>query len=127
MIILSIVSFLGVIAWYKVYNKQHRSVEDAVSVKVSANQLFKAFETDETKANEAYLDKVVEVTGIVSEVWINQAGEPVLLLKSDEQLYGVSCTMKSNPEGIVPGVSVTVKGICTGYLSDVVITQGLMK
>lgn len=115
-----------VIAGYTLYHKQHRSVENEKFIEADATDLFKSFETDETNANLKYLDNVVQVNGIVSEVLINQAGESIILLKTGSPLYGISCTMKNKPEGITPGMNVDIRGICTGYLSDVIIIQGML-
>lgn len=115
-----------IFAGYRRYNKEHRSVENERSIKVDANQLFKSFERDEITANSKYLDKVLEIGGVVSEVITNQSGASVLLLETYNPLYGISCTMKNSTENIQPGMRVTIKGICTGYLSDVVIKEAIL-
>jgi hypothetical protein len=115
-----------IFAGYRIYNKEHRSVEDERSIKISADQLFNSFETDEIIANQKYLDKVLEVRGVISDVITNQSGESVLLLKTYNPLYGISCTMKNSAKNIQRGMPVTIKGICTGYLSDVVITEAIL-
>ncbi|WP_276370519.1 hypothetical protein [Chryseolinea sp. H1M3-3] len=126
-VIILIISIAGVIiVGYRLYNKEHRSVEKEQSIRIDAVQLFKSFETDEVTANLKYLDKVVEVSGEVSEVMTNQMGASVLLLETDNPLYGVSCTMANGKANVRRGMQVSIKGICTGYLSDVVITQGIL-
>jgi hypothetical protein len=73
-----------------------------------------------------FLNKAIEVTGTVSDVKKNQAGSTVVYLKSDDPIYGVNCTFKQDPGIITKGSTITFKGICTGYLSDVVINEGIM-
>jgi len=68
----------------------------------------------------------MEVTGTVSEILTNQDGRSVLVLKTNDPLFGISCTMTDDISRVQPGMSVTIKGICTGYLSDVVITNGIL-
>ncbi len=127
-VVILTISIAGVIiVGYRLYNKEHRSVEKERSIRIDAAQLFKSFETDEVTANLKYLNKVLEVSGEVSEVMTNQMGASVLLLGTDNPLYGVSCTMANGKENIQPGMKVSIKGICTGYLSDVVITQGILE
>jgi hypothetical protein len=111
---------------FMVYNKNHRTVEDEEYLSIEALKLFNDFSTNEAMANEQYLDKVLEVTGEISEMITNQSGETIILLKTDDPIYGVSCTMHTKPDQITPGSRVTIKGICTGYLSDVVITRGVL-
>lgn len=111
---------------FMVYNKNHRTVEDEEYLSIEALKLFNDFSTNEAMANEQYLDKVLEVTGEISEMITNQSGETIILLKTDDPIYGVSCTMHKKPGQITPGSRVTIKGICTGYLSDVVITRGVL-
>ncbi|HEX8038391.1 MAG TPA: hypothetical protein VF490_04550 [Chryseosolibacter sp.] len=122
-----VVFTLGSVVAYRLYNKPHRSVEkESPYASMSAYELFSAFETNEAEANIRYLDKVIEVDGTVSEILSNQDGESVLLLKTGDPLFGISCTIKGGIANVKPGMPVTVKGICTGYLSDVVLTDGLL-
>ena len=115
-------TFIGL----KLYNKPHRSVADEESIPISASQLFVDFEQDESVANQKYLDHVVDVTGVVSETLTNQQGQTVVFLKSENPMFGIQCTLESHSIGVSPGSTITVKGICTGYLSDVVITKGIL-
>ncbi len=122
-IFLALVVTCGVI--YLMYNKPDRDPANEISIKVSAVELFKSFESNETEANKLYLDKVLEVTGKISEVTSNQDGVPILTLETENMMFGVRCTMENvEPIGQV-GETVIVKGICTGYLSDVIITNAI--
>ncbi len=111
---------------YKLYNKQHRSIESEIFIPISASQLFDDYENDEENSDKKYLNKVLEVNGVVSDVLTNQHDEPVIFLKTNSPLYGVSCTMiKFIDSEIQPSMNVTIKGVCKGYLSDVIITKGV--
>jgi len=111
---------------YKLYNKPHRDVAAEAFVAVAAPLLFAEFEKDEAAANRNYLDKVVQVSGTISEILTNQSGEVVFVLETDNPMFGVTCTMQGEEKDIAPGTQVTVRGICTGYLSDVVINRGIL-
>ncbi len=111
---------------YSVYNKEHRSVLEEDAMVVLAVDLFSEYETNEEAANTKYLDKAIEVTGGVAEIFDNQEGKPVIILATDNPMYGVQCTIVEEQEGIEIGTTVTIKGICTGFLSDVVITSGVV-
>jgi ATP-dependent 26S proteasome regulatory subunit len=114
-----------VIVGYKLYNKDHRSVEDETAIVLNASDLFGEYEANETEANTKYLDKVLEVTGTVSEIITNQDGKSVIILSTSNPMFGINCTMEGDSENISVGSTVSIKGICTGYLSDVVITRGV--
>ena len=59
-------------------------------------------------------------------ITVNQAGETVVYLQSSDPVFGVNCTFKEDPGAIEKGSTITFKGICTGFLSDVVLTGGIM-
>lgn len=111
---------------YKMYTKPHRSVENERGIEVTAVQLFDAFAQNETQANAKYLDKVMEVTGKVAEVGVNLDKRPIIMLETNDMLFGIRCTMTDSLFVIEPGSTITIKGICTGYLSDVVLTSGII-
>lgn len=122
-----IVVITGGFVGYKMWTKPHRNVEAAKAITATALQLAGAYEANETSANIQYLDKVLEVSGTVSEIAKNQKGEPVITLKGTD-MSGVICTL----EGIVPammkaGETMTIKGICTGYLTDVVLVRCIVE
>jgi len=111
---------------YKLYNKGHRSVEDETAIVINASDLFTEYEANETEANTKYLDKVIEVKGTVSEIIKNQDGKSVIILSTSNPMFGINCTMEGESEKITVGSRVSIKGICTGYLSDVVLTRGVI-
>lgn len=126
LLIIALVILSGILIGYTLYNKPQRSVEREEAVSVSADQLFKDFEGDEAAANTKYLNQAVLVTGTISEISFNQDGKTVLILGTDNPMFGVSCTLEGQAQGLSAGARVSVKGICTGYLSDVVITRGII-
>ncbi len=116
----------GVVA-YKMYNKPHRDIgsEEAVAT-LSADELFAAFDEDEAAANAIYLDRVVEVSGVVDEVTKDAEGNTVVILKAETAMMGgVSATLDSSIDktGTIAGDLFRVKGRCTGMLMDVVLTN----
>ncbi|QEC68545.1 hypothetical protein FRZ67_14980 [Panacibacter ginsenosidivorans] len=109
-----------------VWNKPHRDVKDEKGVIISAAAIFDSFTVNETRANELYLNKAIQVTGEVSGMKKNQDGQAVVYLKTSDPVFGVNCTFKEDPGPLETGTIVTFKGICTGYLSDVIINQGII-
>jgi hypothetical protein len=125
LIAIVLIVMAGILIGYVLYNKPHRSVADEDAIRVEAVELFKAFESDETLANTKYLNKAVEVSGVVAEVSTNMEGKTVVILQTDDPMFGVSCTL-ADIQQVTAKSTVTIKGICTGYLSDVVIVQGIV-
>jgi hypothetical protein len=111
---------------YYVWNKPPRDVAEEKGIQITAVAIFDSFSNNEQSANTQFLNKAIEVTGKVSDVKKNQAGETVVYLQSDDPIYGVNCTFRQDPGLITKGSTITFKGICTGYLSDVVINEGIM-
>ena len=112
---------------YKMYNKPHRDVARIKAVAVTANRLVTGYETNEAHADSVYLDKVLEVGGIVTEISKNQKGESIISLEGTGT-GTVRCTMEGSVQhDMKAGDSVTIKGICTGYLMDVIIVRGLLQ
>lgn len=124
-VLLSVLVILGTggIVGYKMYTKPHRSVAKAKTIQISATDLVSAYENNEAGANSLYLDKVLEVKGEVNEVSKNQKGETVITLKGSD-MSGLICTLEGTPATEVkPNSPVVIKGICTGYLTDVVLVR----
>ena len=124
--ILAIIILAGAGTAVYLWNKPRRDVTKEKGIQITAVAIFDSFSNNEPSANTQFLNKAIEVTGIVSDVKKNQAGETVVYLKSDDPVFGVNCTFKQNPGAIKKGNTITFKGICTGYLSDVVINEGIM-
>ncbi len=118
---------VAIVGLYMVFFKPHRSVEDEQAIRVTAVQLFNDFENDETSANARYLDKAVEVTGHIADITTDMQRHPVVTLGTDDILFGVRCTLTDTQPGLQAGDTVQVKGICKGFLSDVIITDGILK
>jgi hypothetical protein len=128
-ILFSLVIFLIVCGFgyaYYVWNKPARDVSKEKGIQITAVTIYDSFSNNEKAANISFLNKAIEVTGRVSSLKHNQAGQTVVYLHTDDPVFGVNCTFKQNPGNIAVGDSITFKGICTGYLSDVILNQGVL-
>ncbi|PHN07953.1 OB-fold protein [Flavilitoribacter nigricans] len=122
------VLLIGLTAAYFLYNKPHQKMENAdVDMTVSAFDLFVEFDQNEAKANEKYLEKILLVEGKITDVSTNEEGHVSLTLKSSSDMFGVICQMDQLTEhertDFTVGETVTLKGICTGMLMDVVLVR----
>lgn len=104
----------GVAAGYFMWNKPHQDVHSAESIKVIATDLYQSFVTDSTLANKKYIDKVVEVTGTVQSIVVNQQNQKVVSLKTASDGAYINCTMEQADAIVKEGTVVTLKGICSG-------------
>ena len=104
------------------YNKPGRDVEKETAISISAVQLFKTYAENEVNANKIYLDKAIDVHGTVSDFNKNQQGQTVIILQTDDPMFGVACTLKSNNSPpLTKGSKIKLKGICSGFTNDVVL------
>lgn len=126
LIIFPIVLLVGFCYVFYVWNKPARDVAHEEGIRITATAIFDSFSNNEEAANILFLNKAIEVSGTVTEVKVNQAGESVIYLKSGDPVFGVNCTFKQKPGNISKGDNIIFKGICTGYLSDVIINDGIL-
>jgi hypothetical protein len=120
-VVVAIVGFL-------LYNKPHRDTASATSdFIVEAPALLQEFTHDEAAANQKYLDKVVAVKGKVKSIATDAEGNINLTLDAADEMAGVICTIpKADAAGaanVKEGDKVTMKGVCTGVLMDVVLIR----
>jgi hypothetical protein len=112
-----------------VYSSQHRrQVQSETGIVITSDSLVAKYQADEKLANSLYLNKAVVVTGILLSIDKNQEGKSTLVLGRADSFSNVSVTMISTaPVTQKVGESITIKGLCTGALSDVVITDGVVE
>lgn len=93
-----------------------------------ASKLYAAFEADEAAANDRYTNTIMTVNGTITKVEENEDGLFLVSLATDSALGAVVCTLQDgtiNKSQLKTGSPITVKGICTGYLFDVVIDRAI--
>jgi len=124
----TVISVSVISAWFFIFYKPthfKRDVADEKGIIITSNDLVKEFQNNETASNTKFLNKALEITGEVLDVKKDQTGNTTLLLKSNDALSNVFVTLKGSEQKTAVGSSVTVKGICTGFLSDVVIIDAV--
>ena len=122
---LVVLAAIGVGVGYYMYNKPVASLErKKADVVTTADQLVMDYESNEGTANEKYLGKVVEVSGTVAEI-TNEEGKQKVILGTSNPISNVICELedKKAPANLKAGESIKVKGMCSGYLSDVILVQ----
>lgn len=117
LLVILLITAIGVIAAYRMWNKPHKNVEDATAIAVTATELYNSFIKDSVKANEQYTNKVLQVSGEVSQVSINQQSQQVVLLKTAVEEAFINCTVEGKKVSAKAGDKIRIKGICSGYIS----------
>ena len=120
---------LGGYYYVFVYAKtHHRNVQSEKAITILADSLSAHFQADEKNANTLYLNKALSVTGTILNIDKNQEGKITLLLGHTDSFSNVSVTLTSTTAIVQKiGESITIKGVCTGALSDVIITEGVVQ
>lgn len=99
------------------WNKPHKNVEDAPAIAISAAELYNSYITDSANANQLYTNKVLQVSGEVGQVSVNQQAQQVVLLKTTVDEAFINCTVEGKKISAKAGDKVKIKGICSGYIS----------
>ncbi len=96
---------------------------------VTASALYAAFDEDEATANNEYAGAVITIKGVLQAVDENESNQIQLSLAAESDFGSVLCTLRDAPANLTNleiGTPVTVKGVCTGYLFDVVIDHAIL-
>jgi len=123
------VTALGGYYYVFVYSKtHHRNIQSEKSVTIQADSLSAQFQANEKNANALYLNKAVQVTGTIVSIDKNQEGKIMIILGRADAFSNVSVTLISTaPISQKIGETITIKGVCTGALSDVIVTEGVVR
>lgn len=126
-IIILILGIVGAFVAYKMYNKPHVDVADSKSdIVLTADAIMTDFSSNENEANTKYLEKIIEVSGVISNLK-TEKGQGIIALKTNDDFGSVLChlsvasTTKMNT--LKEGQTINIKGICTGYLMDVILVK----
>lgn len=125
-----VASLLAATGYYYVfiYSVEHRrDVQDEIAIAITATALSNAFSTNEKIANAQFLNKAIEVRGAVLSVDYDQTHQKTVLIGSGMDLANVFITLKDSSKAFKIGDTILVKAICNGFLSDVVLTEGVLQ
>ena len=122
--LLAIALIAGAVGFY-MYNKPVENLNNKkAEVTVTAEALLADYESNEQSANEKYLGKVVEVSGKVAEITTGEGKNKIHLETSNPISVIIAELDEGNTiEGLAVGEQGTVKGMCSGYLSDVILVR----
>ncbi len=127
-ILIGILALVGFMMGLYIYNKPHKNMNrTSADINIEALELFQAYEGNEEAANQMYLDKVIQVQGTIRAIEKDETGQVNVTLDTGSDLFGIRCQMDelSDPANFsaLKGEKITLKGICTGMLMDVVLVR----
>lgn len=109
---------------YQYYNSSTKDITKLeTELYLSSDNLVRSFRSNEVFANSIYVEKIIEVEGNIKEIVHLNKRYTVVLQGKDEFSY-ILCDMLPEKadmiENLKPGQTIFLKGICKGYLKDVI-------
>jgi methyl-accepting chemotaxis protein len=129
-LIITVIIFLVILGAIIIYLWTFRKSDLSVSskkadVEIRSGELIQSFEKNEKLANEAYLNKIIVLAGTVDNISEDSLTVTVYL-KDKDAVSGIICSFNKSVldiSKISKGSEIKVKGICSGYLLDVVLNK----
>lgn len=115
------------LAWI---NKPHPNIHSATTVTITrADFLTELYLENEETANHNFKEKVIEVTGVVKQInFLNQRKN--IILKGTNNNTSVLCDLESEPKNnlskLKVGQQIKIKGMCKGFLKDVILLNCML-
>lgn len=127
LIVALILVAVGLVVGYKLWNKPHENISDQkVEFSLNAKDVLSEFEKSEAEANTKFMNKIIEVSGKVANIESNDSTS-IITLDTENPMSGVICELdpfsKHKRTNFEVGEAVKFKGICTGFLSDVIMSR----
>ena len=130
-----IISLLVLIAlgitgvWYFVfYSPVHnrRNVENEKGITINATELVKEFVSNEDSANKKYVNKTIQISGIVNNTVTDSEGTTIFI-ETNDSVNTISVRLIKNNTTTTKGSTITVKGILTGFiLNEVQLNEAII-
>lgn len=132
-VLVLVVILIGVVIGLKMFFKPHADISKSkAAFQLEATGLIGEFELDENAATAKYSEKILEISGKL--VVKNKLSNGTDLLILEDEMQGISCQLDSSwaatnqktIEALETGSSVTVKGICKGYLMEIKVSPAVV-
>lgn len=127
LLIAAIIGFAGV--WFFVFKLPttdwYRNFTAKKGAAITATELVKAYQANETQSDSLYNGKLMDISGTVKESKIEN-GKTAIMLQSADSTAGVYVVLKDSIEPLKVGNQTTIKAMCTGFLGDVQFNEGVI-
>ncbi len=114
------------IFFFKKTRPNLKNIQPALTI--TAIDFYTTYQQDEIKANAKFLDKVIEVKGVVEST--QQTDTTLSIQLKGGETGGINCSIATNREIIKPplkGAVVIIKGKCSGFLMDINLSDCVIK
>lgn len=122
---LALVGYIVVLKWPQASVKSK-----SVDIEITAQSIYEAFSNDEAAAEKQYLGKVISVSGIVDEIYEDEDGAPVVILRDAEGTPNAVVTLEPNQKNKInnygEGQVINIKAQCSGMLMEVTFNKGII-
>lgn len=111
----------------KLYNEPLLNVKKSnADIEVLAQNILEDYRKDEILANKKYVGNLIQIKGVVSKISIDN-GNSVVTLRDGNEESSIMCHMAPeenlNALKLKSGEQIILKGVCTGYLMDVILVR----
>ena len=114
----------GIYMWFK----PHQKVEDQTAIMVAATKLAADYAANEKAADSTYLNKAIQVKGIVKETETNADGGLMVILQTDDAMIDIQCTMRDKGVQVTKNTELSLVGFCSGSgITGVSLTDCVIK
>jgi hypothetical protein len=124
--VISVIAVAGVLFGLYKYNLKPKDLQKVKpDFVITASDLLKAFESDETAATAKFVNTVVEVSGTIQSVKPGENGALTISLSTGNDISSVLCTLQGyvEPANLKTGEQITIRGNCSGFLMDVLLNN----
>ena len=107
------------------FKSSDKNLENEIAaLSLHANELLQNYSANEEKSDSLYTGKVIEITGTIKEItFLNKRN--TVILNSNFETFGVICDINPNQKEKINQLKthqkIRVKGICKGFLKDVIL------
>jgi hypothetical protein len=124
--VVSFIALSAILAALYMYNLKHTDMAKAKpDFVITASELLKEFEDNETVASTRYINKILEVKGTIASVKPAENNVINISLMTGSDLSSVICTFNAiaDPSVLKTGDAITLRGECSGFLMDVLLNN----
>lgn len=112
---------------FKQMNKEHVDVKKTTpNLIIAVDEILSDFENDEEKANTKFTDKIIELKGVIAEITTQDNATTITLMSQNFDATVICSLLPEETPNVLEykkGDEISLKGICKGYLLDVVIVN----
>ena len=124
------ITAIGIVVSISMFSKPHLDISNVdAQIVIDSNDLFKDYLTNETEANTKYLEQVIQVTGTIEDINIVK-DKSIIALTSEDTFGSVLCHLDADKDHKIAqlqkGQSIQIKGVCTGFLMDVILVKSVI-